>query len=325
MVDDIWANRRGSPRFATTRLRMMYTCAPRTGPAITAGPDAAVDLRLHRQRDRRALLQSDAAIGQRIDQSQEQDPACQHPPDGAAPELLPNTLRMSSRASTPSSPRATGPRPAPRRSATNCATKVSGSPGEDVRALMRGLARRPRRRLGWSCCKTRADPRAWNADGGLGFRSPSRTATAGTGAGLPAGWTGCAAPRVQPDSYLPQAVIAAAHATAATCAETDRVLICAAYDRLIALDGSPVARANRALAIGFRDGFEAGLSALDEVADDPRLARSNTVASIRADLLRRAGRPLEAAAWYRISLDHNGSAPTREFLLRRLAECMADG
>ena len=102
------------------------------------------------------------------------------------------------------------------------------------------------------------------------------------------------------------------------------MLICAAYDRLIAVADSPVARANRALAIGFRDGFEAGLAALDDVADDPRLARSNTVASIRADLLRRAGRPLEAAAWYRISLDHNGSAPAREFLLRRLAECVVD-
>jgi RNA polymerase sigma-70 factor (ECF subfamily) len=82
-----------------------------------------------------------------------------------------------------------------------------------------------------------------------------------------------------------------------------------------------VARANRALAVGFRDGFEAGLSALDEVADDPRLARSNTVASIRAELLRRAGRTSEAANWYRKSLEHQGSAQSREFLQRRLAEC----
>ena len=82
-----------------------------------------------------------------------------------------------------------------------------------------------------------------------------------------------------------------------------------------------MARANRALAIGFRDGFDAGLSALDEVADDPRLARSNTVASIRADLLRRAGRAVEAADWYRMALEHDGSAPAREFLQRSLAEC----
>jgi RNA polymerase sigma-70 factor (ECF subfamily) len=84
---------------------------------------------------------------------------------------------------------------------------------------------------------------------------------------------------------------------------------------------SPVARANRALAIGFRDGFTAGLAALDEVADDPRLAQSNTVASIRADLLRRDGRVTEAQDWYRIALRANGSQPAQTFLKRRVQEC----
>jgi RNA polymerase sigma-70 factor (ECF subfamily) len=60
---------------------------------------------------------------------------------------------------------------------------------------------------------------------------------------------------------------------------------------------------------------------LDDVAADPRLARSNAVASIRADLLRRLGHRSEAADWYRIALSHDGSAPAREFLQRRLAEC----
>jgi RNA polymerase sigma-70 factor, ECF subfamily len=60
---------------------------------------------------------------------------------------------------------------------------------------------------------------------------------------------------------------------------------------------------------------------LDAVADDPHLVRSNTVASIRADLLRRAGRPAEALDWYRIALSRNGSEPAREFLRRRIAEC----
>jgi RNA polymerase sigma-70 factor (ECF subfamily) len=121
--------------------------------------------------------------------------------------------------------------------------------------------------------------------------------------------------------YLPQALIAALHATAPSWQQTDWSAICLAYDRLIENTDSPVARANRALAIGFRDGFTAGLAALDEVADDPRLARSNTVASIRADLLRRTGRRDEALRWYRIALGRNGSGPAREFLRRRVAEC----
>src|SRR3954465_1375938 len=53
--------------------------------------------------------------------------------------------------------------------------------------------------------------------------------------------------------YLPQAVIAAVHATAPSWEQTDWVTVCAAYDRLIAITDSPVARANRALAVGFRD------------------------------------------------------------------------
>ena len=121
-------------------------------------------------------------------------------------------------------------------------------------------------------------------------------------------------------AYLPQAVTAAAHATAPSWELTDWTLICASYDRLITLTGSPVARANRALAVGFRDGFAAGLSALDEVADDPRLARSGTVASIRADLLRRSGRSSEAAQWYRVALSCNGSEPAKAFLRRRLVK-----
>ena len=124
-----------------------------------------------------------------------------------------------------------------------------------------------------------------------------------------------------PGPYLPQAVIAALHATAPRWQDTDWATICAAYDRLIAITGSPVARANRALAVGFRDGFGAGLAALDEVVDDPRLVRSNTVASIRADLLRRAGRLTEAQQWYRTALDRNGSDPARQFLNRRIVEC----
>jgi predicted RNA polymerase sigma factor len=54
--------------------------------------------------------------------------------------------------------------------------------------------------------------------------------------------------------YLPQAVIAALHATAPHWEQTGWTTICAAYDRLIAITDSAVARANRALAVGFRDG-----------------------------------------------------------------------
>jgi RNA polymerase sigma-70 factor (ECF subfamily) len=121
--------------------------------------------------------------------------------------------------------------------------------------------------------------------------------------------------------YLPQAVIAALHATAPSWEQTDWRTICTAYDRLAAMSDSPVVRANRALAVGFRDGPDAGLAALEQVAHDPRLARSNLVASVRADLLRRAGRRDDALTWYREALASNGSDPSRDYLRRRIIEC----
>ena len=121
--------------------------------------------------------------------------------------------------------------------------------------------------------------------------------------------------------YLPQAVIAAVHATSPSWDDTDWSTICAAYDRLLTMTDSPVVRANRALAVAFRDGIPAGLDALDAVAHDPRLARSNLVPTIRADLLRRAGRPHEAIDWYQKALAANISEPGRAFLQNRIAEC----
>ena len=121
--------------------------------------------------------------------------------------------------------------------------------------------------------------------------------------------------------YLPQAVIAALHATAPSWEQTDWITICAAYDRLLQMTDSPVVRANRALAVGFRDGPDAGLAALDKVAHDPRLARSNLVATVRADLLRRAGRPAEASPGTERRWSPTVRSPGREFLRRRIAEC----
>lgn len=91
---------------------------------------------------------------------------------------------------------------------------------------------------------------------------------------------------------------------------------------MTAITDSPVVRANRALAIGFRDGVDAGLAELDNVTHDPRLTRSNLVPTIRADLLRRAGRRDEAATWYRKALEANTSEPGRAFLRARIAECV---
>ncbi|AVH22750.1 RNA polymerase sigma factor [Nocardia cyriacigeorgica] len=120
--------------------------------------------------------------------------------------------------------------------------------------------------------------------------------------------------------YLAQARIAAAHAVAPNWERTDWAAIVSAYDDLAADAWTPAVAVNRAVAIGFRDGPEAGLATLDEVAGHPRLASSHLVPATRADLLRRAGRNREAAQHYREALARIGNDPAARFLRRRLDE-----
>ncbi|MEV0299396.1 sigma-70 family RNA polymerase sigma factor [Nocardia sp. NPDC050710] len=120
--------------------------------------------------------------------------------------------------------------------------------------------------------------------------------------------------------YLAQARIAGAHAVAPSWGHTDWRAIVAAYDELLRHTDSPVVRVNRAIAVGFLDGPDAGLAALDEIAEHPRLAGSHVIPATRADLLRRAGRHRESIAEYRRALDLVTNDQVRRFLERRTSE-----
>ena len=78
-------------------------------------------------------------------------------------------------------------------------------------------------------------------------------------------------------SYALQAAVAAHHARAATAADTDWAAIVADYDRLLARHPSPIIEFNRAIALGFADGPDAGLVALDALAGPPGARRSSSV------------------------------------------------
>ena len=69
-----------------------------------------------------------------------------------------------------------------------------------------------------------------------------------------------------------EAAIAAVHATARSVEETDWGAIVGLYDRLMAVAPSPVVALNRAIAVGQRDGPDAGLEALSAI--DPDRLRS---------------------------------------------------
>ncbi|MCA1005232.1 RNA polymerase sigma factor [Rhodococcus hoagii] len=123
-----------------------------------------------------------------------------------------------------------------------------------------------------------------------------------------------------PGVYGVQAAIAALHDEAPDVAGTDWPQIVALYDVLLRLVPSPVVAVNRAVAVAMRDGPEAGLALLDELADEPRLTSYHPYATARAELLAHLGRRDEAADAYRCALESAGTAPEREYLERRLGE-----
>ncbi|MDT5179857.1 MAG: polymerase sigma-70 factor, subfamily [Mycobacterium sp.] len=320
VTDDAWARIEGVPVHPVRddELRMMFTCAH---PALDGTSQLALTLRLISgltvPEIARALLQSEAAVGQRITRAKSKirgaNIPLRVPPAELLPDRVPHVLACIYSVFTEGYWSTAGPS-AIRDELCDEGIRLAGEmcalmPEErDAQALTALMLLHDSRRA------TRVD--ATGALVPLDEQDRSRWDRGRITRGLDRlrlaeGSTG---------AYLPQAVIAAAHATAPSFAQTDWVLICAAYDRLIKITGSPVAQANHALAVGFRDGFDAGLAALDHVSDDAKVSRSSLVPSIRADLLRRDGRLTEAAHWYRVAVERDGSEPARAFLRRRLDE-----
>jgi RNA polymerase sigma-70 factor (ECF subfamily) len=120
--------------------------------------------------------------------------------------------------------------------------------------------------------------------------------------------------------YAVQAAIAALHDEATDFAATDWRQIVILYDVLLAIDPSPVVALNRAAAVAMRDGAEAGLALLDELAAEPRLRDYYPSALARADLLHRLERLPEATTAYERALSLAGTEPERDHIRRRLEE-----
>jgi len=118
--------------------------------------------------------------------------------------------------------------------------------------------------------------------------------------------------------YAVLAAIAAVHADAPEADDTDWVEIVGLYDVLAARWPSPVVALNRAVALGFADGPDAGLAALDALADEPRLAGYGYLAAARGELLHRAGRSDEARVALGEAAMLTANDVERDLLARRL-------
>ena len=126
------------------------------------------------------------------------------------------------------------------------------------------------------------------------------------------------AKRVGP--FLLQAAIAELHTQAPSVADTDWTQIVALYDVLLRIDRSPIVALNRAVALGMRDGPEAGLEAVDSVLGGGALERYSFAHAARADMQRRLGRLEEARVSYRSALELTRQPAERRFLETRLAQ-----
>jgi RNA polymerase sigma-70 factor, ECF subfamily len=117
--------------------------------------------------------------------------------------------------------------------------------------------------------------------------------------------------------YALQAAIAAEHCRAPNAEATawDRIRLL--YDLLVRVAPSPVVELNRAVAIAMAEGPQRGLDAIDAIEG---LDAYLHLHAARADLLRRAGRPREAASAYDRALELAANPVERSFLERRRAE-----
>jgi RNA polymerase sigma factor (sigma-70 family) len=124
--------------------------------------------------------------------------------------------------------------------------------------------------------------------------------------------------------YCLQAAIAACHTRAIRAEETDWVRIAALYEALARIAPSPIIELNRAVALSMAFGPEAGLALLEEIKDEPALAKYHLLPSVRADLLEKLNRHEEAASEYKRAAELTSNSRERDLLLQRAERVAAD-
>ena len=113
-----------------------------------------------------------------------------------------------------------------------------------------------------------------------------------------------------------QYVLQAAIASLQLETQPDWAQIVALYGELVAITGSAVVELNRAVAVAEAGEPEVALAIVDAL----ELDEYRYLHSTRAELLRRLGRPEEAAVSYRAALARTSVDAERRFLERRLAD-----
>jgi RNA polymerase sigma-70 factor, ECF subfamily len=121
----------------------------------------------------------------------------------------------------------------------------------------------------------------------------------------------------RPGPYQLQAAITALHVQAADVGHTHWAQIAALYGALAAIAPSPVVTVNRAAAVAFASGPQAGLDLIEPLLDDPALEHYQPLHATHAELLRRAGKRDQAASAYERAIALTANQVERTELERR--------
>lgn len=132
-----------------------------------------------------------------------------------------------------------------------------------------------------------------------------------------------AAGLARPGRFQIEAALQSAHVERRRTGASNWEAVVHLYDALLALAPSPVVGVNRAMAVAERDGAEAGLAALPDPADEPRVAEYQPYWAARAELLVRQGARRDARDAFQIAIGLERDPAVRSFLQRRQAACEA--
>ena len=106
--------------------------------------------------------------------------------------------------------------------------------------------------------------------------------------------------------------------------DTDWPQVLALYELLERIAPNPVVTLNRAVAVAFVQGPEAGLELLASLDNDDRMTGNHRVAAVRAHLLEMAGDEAAARSSYRDAARRTTSLPEQRYLEARAARLAGD-
>lgn len=115
-------------------------------------------------------------------------------------------------------------------------------------------------------------------------------------------------------AYHLEAAIAAVHCAASTAEATDWSQIVWLYDLLMRVAPSPVVALNRAIAISYRDGPEAGIAEIRSIGENERLASYPFYPAALGELEMRSGNVEEARRQFEAAVSLARNATERRFL-----------